>query len=342
MNDAATAAMNYSHLLQEAFGESPVESKVSPITLGNSGVSVARVTGKTEDGTAFSVVVKARTNSKAHAALWYAEDPGAADREYRVYELLEELDLPHAAVLAKRYDGPDNWAIVLEDLANRYHLPKADHAFSEADRNSIIHTYSLIHSRTTGIDFGSVRLQHEDGSEVTAEVAEQMLETLGGFDIDGYRLNSAEFYQSVSVLLSYRQELAAEPRCLIYSDFHQTNVALPRNGVGQAILFDWELARVGLPQFDALNAGFADEAGLAMYFEMMQTNGVKINPARFKVGLKYAELSGVFYTLWLLYLKLQKDPGGRLPKWMSSLAMELFNGGLSARASAVSECDTRF
>jgi len=336
--DSLAAARKYSDLVGEALGYSPVEVNVTPLTLGNSGVSVVRLHGKTASGGEFSVVVKARANSQPHAALWYVEDKDALDREYLVYGILERLALPHPRILARRYGGPSDWTLVLEDLAERYRLPETGCMFSQSNRNSVIDTYALIHSKTMGIALRETCPLHEEGSEVTADVAKEMLGTLGAFEIDGARLKPDEFDYALSILLECRTRWADEPRCLVYGDFHHTNVALPRNEGGHAVLFDWELARAGLPQFDALNAGFADEAGLARYAETMQANGVKIDLARFRAGLKYAELSAVFYTLWLLHTKLKKDSHGRLPNWMRRLAKELFEGGLAARARDCGEC----
>jgi len=332
VDNAAAIPWSHDELLQEALGEKPAETKITPLTGGNSGVLVARVQGITTGGKPFSVVMKSRGSDRPHAALYYVDDAGMLDREYQVYALLERLGLPHARVLARRYAGPCDWALILEDLTVRYVLPASDYVFSEADRNRIIDTYALIHSRTMGIDYQAASLQFEDGSEVTAHVAGEMLETVGGFEIDGIHLKPDDFDYALSILLECRIRWTGESRCLLYTDFHQTNVALPRDGTGYAVLFDWELARFGLPQFDALNAGFSDDTGLAKYAERMAAHGGKVDMQKFKAGLKYAGLSAVFYTLWLLHKKLQKDPDGRLPNWMRGLVKELFEGGLVARA----------
>lgn len=325
-------------LVAEALDEAIGEVHITALTGGNSGVSVKRVTGATDCGRTFSVVVKERHSHLPHAALWYAQDHAGLDREYRVYQMLEQLDLPHAKVLARRYESPGSWILVLEDLAEHYVLPGADRSFTESDKFSIIDTYALIHSRTVGTDMGPAGLQPEEGSEVTAASAADVLNTLSGFEIDSVCLRPNEFDYALAILLKCRTQWADEPRCLVFSDFHQTNVALPADSAGQAILFDWELARIGLPQFDALNAGFADDAGLIRYAERVSQYGGHVDLTRFRAGLRYAELSGVFYTLWLLHLKLNSDPGRRLPKWMGHLAMDLFSGGLVARARAAGSC----
>lgn len=45
-------------------------------------------------------------------------------------------------------------------------------------------------------------------------------------------------------------ELGALPRTLIHNDFNSRNLAFRRNGAYGACAFDWELARIGVPQHD--------------------------------------------------------------------------------------------
>jgi hypothetical protein len=155
-----------------------------------------------------------------------------------------------------------------------------------------------------------------------------MLDVLSDLELDSCRLNSDEFRESADILLELRERWRDEPRCLTFSDFYQTNVALPKAESGHAVLFDWELAGWSMPQFDAMNAGFDNGDRLEYYLDCMRSLGVDIDADRFQAGLRYARLSESFYTLWLLHLKLKADPADQLPSWMHSAGRGHFAGGL--------------
>ena len=316
-------------LLAQALGERVTEFDVSPLTQGESGVLVARVTGRRADGEQFSVIVKSRQGEPVHAALWYARDAGITDREYHVYDLLERLDLPRACALAREYVDAGHWTLILEDLAQNYRLPGPDYTFTEADWPSIINTYAKIHARTRGMS-GPIleRLQPEEGSQADTRSMREMLDALSGFEVDSQRLRPEEFWEASAILLELREKWRDERRCMVFSDFYPANLALPKPGSEYAVLFDWELAAFGLPQFDILNAGFTDDEKLDRYFLCMRALGAGIDPDKLKAGLGYARLCASFYTLWLLHLKLKADPQGPLPSWMRSGAADLFSGGL--------------
>lgn len=328
-------------ILEQALSEAVTDYDVTPLTLGESGAFLARVSGKTKSGNMFSVVIKSRMGKTAHAALWYCPDPGLLDREIHVYDLLKRLDLPHAHVLAQIYTDSSHWTIVLEDLAEQYRLLDRNYEFTTADRQAIIDTYALIHSRTMNLyDPIMDHLQPEEGSQVDASTADEMLETFASFEIESHRMNPDEFRESTDILFHLREKWRSEPRCLAFNDFYQTNVALPQEEPGYAVLFDWELAGCSLPQFDALNAGFAEGDELIYYIERMKALGMEIDSDKFKSGLHYARLCGSFYTLWLLHLKLKADPSGRLPSWMRSGAIDSLSGGLikQARNAIILSC----
>ena len=138
--------------------------------------------------------------------------------------------------------------------------------------------------------------------------------------------------EASDILFDLRRQWPDEPRCLVFSDFYHDNLALPKSGSEYAVLFDWELAAYGLPQFDMLNAGFADNDRLAYYLTRMREMGMELDRDRLEAGLGYARLCGSFFMLWLLHLKLKADRDGRLPAWMRAGAAGLFAGGLIEQA----------
>lgn len=323
-------------LLEEAVSEQVRDVDFCKISVGDSGALVYRIKGMMESGRSFSVVSKSRKTESINSALWYCQDSAMIDREYHVYELLERLNLPHAEVLAKQYNAPHDWTLILEDLTENYVLLTPDEQFTEAHREMTIKTYAAIHAATLGLSDNSEpiinKLAPEEGSIVDASILEDMIEVF--FDSNfKEQFDQHDFREAAAVLFSVRAIWQYAPRCLTFNDFYQTNVAFPKSGTGYAVLFDWELAGLGLPQFDALNAGFTNE--LSSYFECLCSNGVEVDIDKYNSGLGYAELCAVFSALRLLYLKLKSDPNGRIPLWMQSIARNSFSGGLIAKAREV-------
>lgn len=315
------------NLLEQALGCSVDACDCVPINQGNSGALVARITGCITTGKSFSAVLKSRRSECIHKALWYSQDNVMIDREYHLYGLLEDRCIPHACILARSYDAPSDWNLLLEDLDQDYVLPPLDYQFSESEQDLIIATYVELHSRTFGIDREPIAeyLQVEEGQQVNEATAEQMIDT---FNRSTFEFSVDEFRQAVGILLKIRDHWRDAPRCLVFNDFYPGNVALPKSGNGYAVLFDWELAGVGLPHFDLINLGFHRERSTAIYTEQMQRRGLKLDMEKFREQFAYADLSMHFYTLWLLHLKLQADPEGRLPGWMQNIASSLFGGRL--------------
>lgn len=322
-------------LLKEAYGRKVESPKLETLSPGNSGLFKARITGSA-NGQRFSAMVKVRQGEAVHAALWYAKDSGIVDREYRLYELLERLRVPHARILARRYDSPTEWALLMEDLCIRYVMLENKHCFSEAEQDIIVGTYAAIHhaSRsaprlmTEAMGF----LAPEEGSQVDVRSAEKMCAVLRGAQFGSHRLLQQDFRKACSILFEGRQRWKQEPRVLVFNDFHPSNVALPEPGGEYAILFDWELAGIGFPQFDLQNFWTGRDVDrdrlVAVYIDRSQRLGTDINIDRFMSVMPYAELCRQFYTLWMLYLKLVAEPGGKLTKWMRFHSQQLFSGGL--------------
>ena len=265
-----------------------------------------------------------------------SKDSRIADREYRVYALLEHLRGPHARILTRYYDSPAKWALLMEDLCERYVMLADDHRFSEAEQEIIVRTYAAIHnaSRSTPQLMAAAEdfLAPEEGSQVDAGSVEKMWKVLREAQFGVHRLSQQDFSNACSVLFEGRERWKQESRVLVYNDFHPSNVALPKSGQEFAILFDWELAGIGLPQFDLQNfwtdRGVDRERILSVYFDHSQ----EVDIDRFMSVMPYAELCRQFYTLWLLYLKLEADPGGNLPMWLRLHSEGLFSGELARSA----------
>lgn len=197
------------HLLKEAYRETVQDLELGPLPTGNSGLFKARLTGSA-NGRRFSAIVKARQGKAVHAALWYAKDSGIADREYRVYELLKHLRVPHARILARRYDSPTKWILLMEDLRERYLMLENDHLFSEAEQEIIVGTYAAIHhanrsaprlmAEATGF------LAPEEGSEVDAHSVEQMWEALQEVQFGSHQLSHQDFRKACSILFEGREQ----------------------------------------------------------------------------------------------------------------------------------------
>ena len=330
--------LELTHLLRQAYGETVEYFNVETLPRGNSGLFKARITGSA-NRRRFSAVVKGRQDTAVHGALWYAKDSGIADREYRVYELLEHFKVPHARILTRFYDSPTRWALLMEDLSDQYVMLADNHRFSEAEQEIIVRTYAAIHNvsrsapqlMTAAEEF----LAPEEGSQVDAGSVEKMWQVLGEARFGGRRLSRQDFSNACSVLFEGRERWKGEPRVLVYNDFHPSNVALPKLEEDYAVLFDWELAGIGFPHFDLQNfwtdRDVDRERILSVYLDHSQ--GVDVD--RFMSVMPYAELCRQFYTLWLLYLKLEADPGGKLPTWLRLHSERLFGGELAGSAEGV-------
>ena len=333
MND-----LDLTHLLTEAYGETTEVLSVETLPRGNSGVFKARITGSA-NRRHFSAVVKARQDTAVHEALWYAKDSRIADREYRVYELLEHLGVPHARILTRYYDSPTRWALLMENLRERYLMPADDHLFSEVEQEIIAATYATIHnaSRSAPQLMAAARdfLAPEEGSQVDAGSVEKMWQVLGEAQIGGHRLSQQDFSDACSVLFEGRERWKGESRVLVYNDFHPSNVALPKLGQEFAILFDWELAGIGFPHFDLQNFWTDLDVDRERILRVYLDHSREVDIDRFMSVMPYAELCRQFYTLWLLYLKLEADPGGKLPMWLRLHSERLFGGELARLAEGV-------
>lgn len=336
MADDATAYRFLTPLLEAAVGRKLDSFEVTEVPRGNSGTLTARVTCRS-DGADISVFVKSRRTRRTHTALWYSEDAGLIDREYCVYRLLGGLDVPRARVLSSHYESASDWTLVLEDLAEHYMLPDDAYVLTDRDQECIVRTYAAIHSASYRL-FRDCRcpamacLQPEEGSQVDTTTAPDMLHTLDEFSIESRSLNPSEFERAFAVLLACRTKWEGKPRCLVFNDFDLGNVALPQRDGEFAVLFDWELAGLSLPQFDLVNIGHGnhspmDEA-VRYYLKLLAEYGVRVEVDEFRAGLAYAALSMNFYVLWLLHLKLRADPDGRAQTWMRNIAAGLFSGGL--------------
>jgi len=104
-----------------------------------------------------------------------------------------------------------------------------------------------------------------------------------------------------------------------------------------ALLFDWELAGVGLPQSDLINICYGRdefdlEKTMPLYLDKMAARGVYFDRSRFLASMSYARLQGSFYVLWLLHLKLMADPEGDLPCWMRTISEGLLKGDILNQA----------
>ena len=214
--------LELTHLLREVYGETVEDFNIETLARGNSGLFKARITGSA-NRRRFSAVVKARQDEAVHAALWYAKDSGIAEREYHVYELLEHLRVPHARILARYYDSPTRWTLLMEDLCEQHVMLADDHLFSEVEQEIVASTYATIHnaSRSAPQLMAAARdfLAPEEGSQVDAGSVEKMWQVLGEAQIGGHRLSQQDFLNACSVLFEGRERWKGESRVLVYNDF---------------------------------------------------------------------------------------------------------------------------
>ena len=144
-----------------------------------------------------------------------------------------------------------------------------------------------------------------------------------------------DFRDACSVLFEGRERWKGESRVLVYNDFHPSYVALPMLGLEFAILFDWELAGIGFPHFDLQNFWTDRDVDRERILSVYLDYAREVDVDRFVSVMPYAEFCRQFYTLWLPYLKLEADPGGKLPTWLRLGSERLFSGELARLAEGV-------
>jgi hypothetical protein len=120
-------------------------------------------------------------------------------------------------------------------------------------------------------------------------------------------------------------ELEEHPRTLIHNDFNSRNLAFRQNGTRTACAFDWELARIGVPQHDLaelLCFVFPQGAGreeLAYWLERHRTLlsgrvGKDIDPGMWRRGFALA-LNRILVERLPLYAMVHRfRPQGFLPR----------------------------
>ena len=323
-------------LVEESLEVRLSEPSLIEVKEGNGGTLKAFFAASAEQ-LQFTAFVKARRSPGIHKALWYTFDQKMLAREYHVYHLLKRLRVPHARIIASRYQEPTRWTLVLEDLRSGYVLPKSDNQLLSEDAiESLLDTYVRIHS--TCLHTGAINesaegtwLQPEEGTQVDDRCGREIWETLSAASMTTRSVNPSQFAKSVEVLCKCRDTLLGCERTVAFNDFHVTNVAFPRAN-GPAVLFDWELAGAALPAFDIINLTYGREQIhdkiVSLYLSKMADTGIRIDRDVWRRGIAYARLSSAFYALWLLHMKLQADPDGRLPGWMRSESSELLSGKL--------------
>jgi thioester reductase-like protein len=104
-------------------------------------------------------------------------------------------------------------------------------------------------------------------------------------------------------------ELGALPRTLIHNDFNSRNLAFRGNGARTACAFDWELARIGVPQHDLaelLCFVFPESAGPAQLAQWLESHRAQLSA---RVGMPIVRKSWARgFTLSLQQLLVERLP----------------------------------
>ena len=339
-----------SSMIEEAIQAKVLDYTVTEILEGNGGTITARVQGRTASKH-FSVFVKVRHGGHTHNALWYLNDMNILDREYVVYGLLETFNVPHAQILASCYENANRWTLILEDLAERCILPTQNNQLDRAALSMIVKSYAKIHSASLTprnqmkLTLEKKILQVEEGAQVDETSAQEIYANLKRYFPGLVSMDEQSFMRALHYLESCRKYWINAPRVLVYNDFHVSNLALPINTNEAAILFDWELAGLALPQFDIVNICYGNYFNcdnlIAEYIELSNSYGTDIDSDQFYRGIEYAKISMNFYALWLTHLRLQAGRRKAMPAWMLEGGQRLLNGELLLSAErAIRSIDT--
>ncbi|HSL87415.1 MAG TPA: phosphotransferase [Bacteroidales bacterium] len=236
-------------------GLSPEETESVPITLGQSGSQIYRLT--MDKGNNVILKITEPTKMPEYLTLGY---PNIAVSEYKFYTELAPtlaIGVPH---VIKHGLLPDNSSfLLLEDLAPSYFIPPEIHVWSTGELESILSAYAVMHGKAQTLFANSgipKWLQDDPRSTYSAAETLACLQELRRNDWTEAQVRPIVSSSKLEVLLQkLGQALTHVPVTLLFNDFYPPNVAIPRVK-GSALLLDWQLAGSGPLHLDLVNIGF--------------------------------------------------------------------------------------
>ncbi|MEW6724464.1 MAG: aminoglycoside phosphotransferase family protein [Bacillota bacterium] len=257
--------------LSKALGVPIKRFDVTPVNEGQSGSQVLRISLKAEGEAPPSLILKV-ANPAQIAPHLVAFDPNLSGREFEVYRrLLPELAIAHAHVYASAIhpETGESW-LLLEDLEPSYRFHPDDHVWSEEEIRAILSLYAELHS---AVWRGRTRLADHDYLSPFAQVAGYLEEAASYLEALLSRAEVAALLGVAGELVEclwdqlpiWAEELAAGPLTVTYNDFYPPNCGVSADG--RAVLIDWQLAGVGLPETDLGNVYSYGDNLAALPFE---------------------------------------------------------------------------
>lgn len=268
----------------------------------------------------------------------WPDDPSGHEREVYFYQrLLPKLRIPQPQVyFAGREPASGKFAVVMEDLGDRYRFPSEDHAWTQAEIKSILRTYARLH------EYGQAALPEPSEREWMMDRHEKRLwKTAGDLPEMVEKLTARGVWPALpgfSTLLDWLIDKADKysiyPVTVLHNDVYPPNCGLPHRETAEAVLLDWEMVGWGLAELD-LGFMFLQPYGshrkldrqeaLDFYWRERQRLGCSLESSKERQSKQ--EYADVLWALWLIPVafRMVEDPfpADTQPKryWDSMLAV---------------------
>lgn len=264
----------------------------------------------------------------------WPQDPNGADREVYFYSALApQLDIRLPKVYLAGANPVTRERIIFLEALEDYRFPAENHRWTTQESECFLRTYARLHAsansnRLQNLDEDWLMARHEtrlDPGELihqAAELAERGL----------WRAHPVE--RLVDWVENRAKDIQQLPVTLLHNDVFPPNIGLPLDLCGDAVLVDWEMAGIGLPEMDLAfmftqpyrsHAGLDRQKALEYYWEQRLALEGTIPPLQTRrVRQFYADAVWVLWLIPVAY-RMARDPHskGQAPYryWTSFLAV---------------------
>ncbi len=300
------------------------------------------------------VIVKQTVPPNTVAERKNAEDPHEYVREYYAYKLLPALGVPTAQIFFSAINlSTEENLLVMEDLTLKGRVNESDHRWQIDEVKCVLNTYVKLHA--AGLreaekgDLLKRWLWLQAWDHVDRHEACRIVDALLSSPFTSGRLSRhvATLKAICDCVDPLRGYVAAQPQTFNYCDFFPGNVAIPKVPTpdGIAILFDWHLLGVGMPQSDLLNVFCGGDYSDVDLDECVKHYITRFNAAAntsftqdwVEDGITAAKMSDLLFHLWVLKYRLLRleEKQEKLPMWLEGAIRGIENGAAAKLAEEV-------
>lgn len=250
--------------------------------------------------------IEGRTLIAKRVYAGWPDDPSGHLREARFYTwIAPRLAIPQPRIYyAGAEHGTENQLILMQDIEATHYFPPPNHCWTMEEIRPILRAYARFHESGASLlpapaERGWLLPRHEKRLFAAAEELPAMVEELSA---RGIWPRLPTFPRLLDNVLEAAALFEQEPAALIHNDVFPPNAALPREGQGEVLLFDWEMLSWGLPEMDLAfmflqpfgsHRGLDRRQVLDWYWEERETS---LSPQGRRARQRYAD------SLWALWL----------------------------------------